>query len=352
MRYSRSVFSMLSDGSQTLSLSLVWRFTGGIAGLCSVSALSQHVDKIVLIDQDELFGSNIVQESVQETARRRGGVQQYTMPHILLAGGAIALEELLPGIQQECMKRGAMKLDVGEGAHVYDFGGVYPKARFSIDAFAMSRRLLNQTLQDMVVEQVGGKLEILERSKVKGLVVSSTKGEVEGSKKDKKLRVKGVKLADGETLLADMVIVADGRRSQLPRWLENCKVQLPKVKKIDCKIVYAAGWFRLPPDFDHEKEPLVQLVLGRPASTRSGVVINVEDNMTQVILAGVGGDACPLDHEGFLEFARSLPDPSIYDLLRRCEPVTRPSRFSGLYNAMHGYHQAKNMPQGLFVLGT
>jgi hypothetical protein len=52
---------------------------------------------------------------VEGTARR--GVPHFSLPHILLLGGAAMLEDLFPGFKQECWDAGAKSFDVIQGYH-------------------------------------------------------------------------------------------------------------------------------------------------------------------------------------------------------------------------------------------
>lgn len=94
----------------------------------------------------------------------------------------------------------------------------------------------------MLIAHAGPKLTIRDKTKVAGLLWG------EGGKS-----VDGVVLATGEELRADVVFVADGRKSKLPSWLEEAGVELPPVMMVDCRMNYGTRWMRLPPDFDPNK---------------------------------------------------------------------------------------------------
>ena len=59
-----------------------------------------------------------------------------------------------------------------------------------------------------------------------------------------------------------------------------------------------------------------------PERKRGAILFKVEDNRWLVTLMGRAGDQPPSDEPGFLEFARSLPVPIIYDAIRIAEPVS------------------------------
>lgn len=60
----------------------------------------------------------------------------------------------------------------------------------------------------------------------------------------------------------------------------------------------------------------------QPYGKRGGSLFPTEGGMWQVTLAEINGPDVPRDDKGFLEFARSLPDPTMYEALRRSTPVS------------------------------
>ncbi|CAL5219219.1 g1011 [Coccomyxa viridis] len=90
--------------------------------------------------------------------------------------------------------------------------------------------------------------------------------------------------------------------------------------------------------------------LPRPASERQGMLLPVEGERWQLILTGLAGDHPPTDEEGYLEFARSLPSPEIYDALTQAEALGPVHVFNRTENVKRSYGQV-DLPQGLCVLG-
>lgn len=149
------------------------------------------------------------------------------------------------------MRRGALKFDAGSGFSIYDFGAKYMRREAGIPLYAASRRLINETLNETLLAHAGDRLTFRDKTKVAGLLWDKqAKGGRCGSKAG---TVRGVLLSTGEEVFGDVVIMSDGRRSQLPRWLKEGGVELPQMLKVDCKMNYATRWMRLPEDFDPEK---------------------------------------------------------------------------------------------------
>lgn len=70
-----------------------------------------------------------------------------------------------------------------------------------------------------------------------------------------------------------------------------------------------------------------------------------------VTLNGRQGDVPPIDIDGFLAYAKSLPDRSIYDRLRNSELEGRLQRFIIAQSYWRHYEKMMQFPEGLIPLG-
>lgn len=70
---------------------------GGLAGMLAATVLARHADTVTIIERDRLPDGPV----------HRKGVPQGHHTHVLLAGGARAIDELLPGITEELINQGA-----------------------------------------------------------------------------------------------------------------------------------------------------------------------------------------------------------------------------------------------------
>jgi len=69
-----------------------------------------------------------------------------------------------------------------------------------------------------------------------------------------------------------------------------------------------------------------------PASSRGGVVNPIEHDRWMVTLGAARRDYPPTDEAGLMEFARSLPVPTLYDAIKNAEPLT----------PVYGYRKTEN----------
>ena len=66
---------------------------------------------------------------------------------------------------------------------------------------------------------------------------------------------------------------------------------------------------------------------------------------------GCFGDHPGTDEEGFLEFARSLEQPDIYEAIVDAKPVSGISGYQYLTEAWRRYDKQRDLPDGLVVIG-
>lgn len=150
-------------------------------------------------------------------------------------------------------------------------------------------------------------------------------------------------------LEADVVVDASGRGSRMPRWLEE--LGLPRVPETQMRIDvgYASRKCRRLKNVVTNWKTMA-IYPTAPRETRMGALAPVENDTWLVTQAGILGDNPPTDDAGFLEYARSLPQPQVYEMLRRCEPLTPVVAHKFPANTRRHYERL-TLPEGLMVLG-
>jgi hypothetical protein len=132
--------------------------------------------------------------------------------------------------------------------------------------------------------------------------------------------VSGVRLSSG-ALLGDLVVDASGRNSRTPQWLADLGFPAPAESIVDAQWGYASRLYRRPAITDAKWKAVLSMPKP-PDHFTIGIMQPVEDWQWLVTLAGVNGRHPPVDEDGFLEFARGLRTPLIYEAIRYAEPLT------------------------------
>jgi 2-polyprenyl-6-methoxyphenol hydroxylase-like FAD-dependent oxidoreductase len=68
-------------------------------------------------------------------------------------------------------------------------------------------------------------------------------------------------------------------------------------------------------------------------------------------LIGLGGDHPPTDEEGFVEFARSLRDPVLYEAIEGAKAVSPIHGYREIENKRRHYEKLPSQPDNLLVIG-
>jgi 2-polyprenyl-6-methoxyphenol hydroxylase-like FAD-dependent oxidoreductase len=303
---------------------------GSIAGLLAARALVDHVDRVTVLDRDDL---------PREPAPR-GGVPQGRHVHGLLDRGRELLERWFPGLTDDLVAQGARLGDPGE-AGVWCFRPE-PLARVStgLQMLLVSRPLLEWYVRLRLLQD--GRVEIREDSSVLDLAFSQDEA-----------RVVGVIVADRDggvpaLVPAQLVVDASGRNSRTTEWLERRGYFAPpeEVRRIDKR--YATH--RVRPTTD-DAASLAVAVAARPGVPRSGILLGQEDGEYVVSLVGRGGVQPPLAWPEFVAFARTLATPLLADVLTGMQPLDAGATYRFPANRRRRWERAERFPDGLVVTG-
>jgi len=302
---------------------------GSISGLLAARILSAHFDRVTIFERDVL----------PHSIDNRRGVPQGRHGHGVLASGMRAFKSLFPSLERDLLEGGALPGDVVGNIRWFQHG--YYKAQFTtgLDAILLSRPLLEVTLRRQV--QLIPNVTIITSTRVQGLLIED--GRVQGV-------TVGAMHEAAAPMTADLVIDASGRSSRTPEWLAEHGFPRPAVDEVEVGIGYTTRIFkRLPSDLDGDRG--VILAPTPPKEKRIGFMLAMEGNRWIVSMGGWLGNHCPTDAAAFLEFARSLPRPDIYEVIARAEPLTEAVTYSFPSNLRRRYEQLTRFPDNLLVMG-
>ena len=303
---------------------------GSLAGLLAARVLSDHFERVTLIERDTFLMST-------ETRR---GIPQANHVHGLMPRGRQILDSLFPGLQEEMMLCDAPLFDMAEDVAWLTPQGWGINFRSDLEILSFTRPLLDLRVRLRLVNNQ--RIRVMENSQVIELM------------KGQNNVTAGVLVQEGSNevtkLPADLVVDATGRASRAPQWLRQLGYDSPEEIVVDAHLGYASRLYRIPENFNADWSCfLVQAA--PPERKRGGIMFAVEGNRWLLTLIGGGRDYPPKDEEAFLEFARSLHDSTIYEAIRKAEPLTPIKVHRGTENRLRMFDKLIQQPQNFVVIG-
>lgn len=246
----------------------------GVCGLLSAMLLAKDGHEVTVLERDPTPPPPIPAEAWEDWQRK--GVNQFRLPHFLLPAFRAVMEAELPEVITALLDSGAHRFNLlGPFADVMDPDGHH--------VVVTARRPLAEAAIAKVAQQTAG-MKIRRGVAVAGVVTNL------GCPPS----VLGVRTADGEEVLADLVVDAGGRRSPMARWLTEAGARAPQLEEEDSGFVYYGRHVRAGEGVD----------LGRPGMAVSGsvglLVLPADDGISGIGIIAASEDAemRALRHEG------------------------------------------------------
>ncbi|HLM64564.1 MAG TPA: NAD(P)-binding protein [Acidimicrobiales bacterium] len=283
---------------------------GGVGGAATALALADGGHRVTLIERDDL--GPLADPEAAFTAECPGAPQVHHT-HAFLARLAVVLRDRFPDVLDALMAAGGTTLPASA-----DLGDPRPGDE-DLAVLVVRRTTLEWVLRRAVASRPA--IDVRTGVGVTGLVA------VPGDAADEESAtgptgaaagvggagvpvVTGVRLHDGTVLDADVVVAANGRRSDVPAWLAPFGVEVPETVH-ESGLMYLSRWYRPPAGHD--------LVL----DFRLG-------DLGFVKYLGVPGDGGTLSvtlaiRVADAELRAHLADPDVFD--RACHLLPGPDRF-------------------------
>jgi 2-polyprenyl-6-methoxyphenol hydroxylase-like FAD-dependent oxidoreductase len=302
---------------------------GGFAGVLAARVLAGHVDEVTLV------------EAGRYPARpgARVGLPQAHHSHILVTGGAQALETLLPGTIADLLAAGAHRCGLTGNALIRSAAGWMRRHETGAYVISASRWLTDHVVRRRALD--GPAVTVREQTHARALT-----GDAD--------RVTGVAVAGPDfsgTIPADLVVDATGRRSRAPRWLADLGGPEVGEDTVDSGLAYARRIYRAPAGLGADLPAI--MLHPRTRNGREGhgaTLFPIEGNRWIVTLTGTRGNEPPITAEGFTACVAALGSPVLTDLVAAAEPLgaVRPYRVTA---NRRRYFERRPGTAGLVVLG-
>lgn len=303
-----------------------------MAGLLSARVLADYFSQVIVVERDTL----------PKQPQTRTGVPQAHHVHVLLAQGQRILNQLFPGIDAELREAGSPRVEWTREYGFFALWGWYPSVASDLISHTCSRAFLEWLVHNRLSSF--DNVKFLEKTQVRGLLSNNQNSQV-----------KGVKLYhpeehQEEELIANLVVDASGRNSQVPNWLESMGYQTPEKTVINSFLGYSTRWYEIPQDSEVDKQ-VIMVTYKPPHEKRGGVLVAIEGNRWAVTLLGIAKEYPPTDDESFLEYARSLRNSAIYDAIKDAKPISKVYSYRRTENRWYHYEKLAHLPEGLVMIG-
>jgi 2-polyprenyl-6-methoxyphenol hydroxylase-like FAD-dependent oxidoreductase len=304
---------------------------GSVAGLLAASALAGRYTEVVIVERDVL----------PSRVEHRKGVPQGRHVHGFLPSGLRLVEELLPGLTAGMVAEGALLGDILGNVRWYLNGQLLRQAPTGLVALSASRALIEAAIRDAVRSRPN--VTVLDGWEVVGLCATDDRRRVTGA------RVTSRHGAGSRVLPADLVVDATGRGSRLSRWLVGLGYAPPPEDVVAIGLSYATRVFAMPPD--PFGDDIIVATARFPGQRRSAIAQRLEGGRVMVTLAGVLGERPPGDLAEFISYARSLPVPDTYRIVRAGEPAGDAFLFRCPTYVRRRFERLTDLPAGLLAIG-
>jgi 2-polyprenyl-6-methoxyphenol hydroxylase-like FAD-dependent oxidoreductase len=306
---------------------------GSMAGLLAARALSDHFDRVTVIERDQL----------PDEPAYRSGVPQARHLHGLMVRGQRTLDKFFPGFTQDLVEAGAPPVVWGLAGFFFTTGGATQR----FDTGITSNIVARVELEYLVRRRVSAipNVHFLIEADVGGLLTNTDKSVVTG------VRIESRADHTIQELFADLVVDASGRSSKTPEWLTELGYSAPDETVIDAHCGYSSRWYEIPDNPTFSDYLIAVQPRTKEKLYRGAGLLRVDAKRWVVTLIGGNRDYPPTEEAAFMEFAKSLPSPAIYDAIKDAKPITPIYGYRRLENRRRHYERLSRRPENFIVMG-
>ncbi|MFT7131983.1 MAG: 2-polyprenyl-6-methoxyphenol hydroxylase-like FAD-dependent oxidoreductase [Cyclobacteriaceae bacterium] len=310
---------------------------GGIGGLITARVLSDHFAEVIVIDRDAIPASPAI----------RAGIPQSSHFHALQPGGMEIMNNLIPGLEADLVAGGCISPEPGQFYVFTPEGKSYSLMSYQPEFKPMPPEWPKSHFQTR------GLLEHCIRKRIEEIPNITTRYETlvrEPLVLDGKIT--GVKISGSdEEIEAELTIDATGRVSRTLGWLDKLGHNRPEESHVNCDFAYTSVFFK--PDDPSAFTDAGFFMSGDPNGDypkRGGALIRMEGGLWLATVGGRLGDHPPTDIEPFMEYAKTLIEPSFSELISAATPVSEPHHFKFPKSIRRHYEKLETFPDGLLPI--
>lgn len=304
-----------------------------MAGLLAARVLSDYFERVTIVERDPL----------PTTADTRKGVPQGNHVHLLMIKGANTISDLFPDLFNELQADGSLEVSPTQDFRWYHFGCWKQQFPGDLRAHSQSRPLLEYHIRRRVTALEN--VTIIDNCEVISLQSTDDHAAITGVH----LRHRGNGQTE-EDVQAQLVVDASGRGSQTLRWLGELGYPTVEETTVKVDVGYATRLYRRPANAPSDWK-MLGIYPDAHSRKRVGYCFSIEDNKWIATLSGYHGDHPPADDAGFLDFARNLAQPDIYESIKDAEPLSPVAIHKFPANRHRHYERLSRLPDSLIVVG-
>ena len=302
---------------------------GGVSGLGVALALVRRGHLVEVVERDHTPMPTSADEAFSWDRR---GAPQVRHSHAFLARLRGLLHDGYPDIYAELLAEGATEIRFGEDLPAEITNYVREAADAELVMLACRRTTFEWVVRRAALSEGG--LTFRTGHAVVGLMTDRPFDAHSGVRP----HVTGVRLDDGTVISSDLVVVASGRRTAVPEWLEAIGAPAVAEEVEDTGIIYFSRFYRLREGMHYP--PRGGAIGGDLGYLKYGVFVG--DNRTFSITLAVSTEDS--------ELRRLLADPKVFDIAAsqlvatapwldgRAEPITAQVHvMAGLLNRWRDY---------------
>ena len=299
----------------------------GIGGLSAAGALSSAFKEVIILEREALPAS----------VMSRAGVPQDRHPHLLLAGGLQALDSIFPGYERDLADAGAIPVNAFKDIQYErpDVGAL-PRRDCGAALLCASRPMIEHTLRRKVTAIANVKVQ--PQSRVTEIVPATIRPVVKFENHA------GVRIA----IEADFVVDTSGRGAPTLGLLDVLGCERPQETVVGVDISYTTAVLR-PGSTSFDWQILVTLP-DRAHSATAGWIVPVEGGGWFVTISQHGATDRPKTWEQFLDVARQLETPALYDAINELPPPDGLRHFIFDESRWRHFERLERLPRGILPM--